>query len=82
MAPADSPLMGDPGSVDQGNLDPSSASDRFCTGCGSASTSCSGCNRPLDPPRFCPTCGRRLTVAVTPGGYRARCRDHGEPIGV
>jgi len=48
----------------------------FCTGCGRAS--CTGCDRPLDPPRFCSSCGRRLTVAVTPGGYRARCRDHGE----
>ena len=47
-----------------------------CTGCGSAS--CIGCGRTLDPPRFCPDCGRRLTVMVTPGGYRARCRDHGE----
>jgi len=47
-----------------------------CTGCGS--TSCPGCNRTLDPPRFCATCSRRLTVTVTPGGWRARCRDHGE----
>jgi hypothetical protein len=47
-----------------------------CTGCGSVS--CGGCGRPLDPPRFCPDCGRRLTVTVTPAGYRARCRDHGD----
>ncbi|HEY4927846.1 MAG TPA: hypothetical protein VIH95_01755 [Acidimicrobiales bacterium] len=47
-----------------------------CTACGSVS--CIGCGRTLDPPRFCPDCGRRLTVTVTPGGYRARCRDHGE----
>jgi len=47
-----------------------------CTGCGT--TSCPGCGRTLDPPRFCAECGRRLTVRVTPGGYRARCRDHGE----
>ncbi|HUY66789.1 MAG TPA: hypothetical protein VMV06_08220 [Acidimicrobiales bacterium] len=51
----------------------------FCTGCGGAS--CAGCSRPLDPPRFCPACGRRLTVAVTPGGYRARCRHHGQVHG-
>ena len=50
-----------------------------CTGCGSAS--CPGCGRTLDPPRFCAEGGRRLTVAVTPGGYRARCRDHGELAG-
>ena len=47
-----------------------------CTSCGSVS--CIGCSRTLDPPRFCAACGRRLTVAVSPGGYRARCRDHGE----
>ncbi|MGP8062346.1 MAG: hypothetical protein ACLP5O_07220 [Acidimicrobiales bacterium] len=52
--------------------------DRFCTGCGSATSSCPGCGRTLDPPRFCPECGRRLTVAVSPAGYRAGCRDHGE----
>ena len=50
----------------------------FCTGCGAASAACPGCGRALDPPRFCPQCGRRLTVAVSPGGYRARCRDHGD----
>ncbi|MGD0880733.1 MAG: hypothetical protein ABSB09_04080 [Acidimicrobiales bacterium] len=55
-------------------------SGAHCTGCGSAS--CVGCGRTLDPPRFCPDCGRRLTVAVTPGGYRARCRDHGELAGL
>jgi len=49
-----------------------------CTACGSPS--CPGCGRILDPPRFCAACGRRLTVHVTPGGYRARCRDHGELI--
>jgi len=47
-----------------------------CTACGSSS--CVGCGRELDPPRFCAVCGRRMTVTVTPGGYRARCRDHGE----
>ncbi len=47
-----------------------------CTACGSVS--CLGCSRTLDPPRFCADCGRRLTVTVTPGGFRAHCRDHGE----
>ena len=47
-----------------------------CTGCGTVT--CTGCARTLDPPRFCPDCGRRLTVTVTPAGYRARCRDHGD----
>ncbi|HXQ76448.1 MAG TPA: hypothetical protein VN791_08135 [Acidimicrobiales bacterium] len=49
----------------------------FCTGCGRPADVCGGCGRPLDPPRFCPHCGRRMTVTVTPGGFRARCRHHG-----
>jgi len=52
----------------------------FCTGCGSTTAACGGCGRDLDPPRFCGECGRRLAVQVTPGGYRARCRDHGELV--
>ena len=35
------------------------------------------CRRELDPPRFCPTCGRRLRVQVAPTGVTATCRDHG-----
>ncbi|HZN13114.1 MAG TPA: hypothetical protein VFB78_02510 [Acidimicrobiales bacterium] len=50
-----------------------------CTGCGRAADECGGhCGRELDPPRFCPTCGRRLTVQVTPAHFTAACRDHGE----
>jgi len=49
-----------------------------CTGCGEAT--CAGCGRVLDPPRFCRRCGLRLAVTVTPTGYRARCRDHGELV--
>ena len=64
--------------VDDG-VEAAVAGGAHCTSCGS--TSCIGCSRTLDPPRFCPDCGRRLTVAVTPGGYRARCRDHGELAG-
>ena len=48
-----------------------------CTGCGRTVDQCDGCGRQLDPPRFCPTCGRRLTVHVTPAHIRAACRDHG-----
>ncbi len=49
-----------------------------CTGCGRPSTECAGCGRALDPPRFCPHCGRRMTVTVIPTGWVARCRDHAE----
>ncbi|MDE3086164.1 MAG: hypothetical protein KGJ77_05295 [Acidobacteriota bacterium] len=48
-----------------------------CTGCGLPTDACEGCRRPLDPPRFCPHCGGRLAVRVTPAGYRATCRAHG-----
>ncbi|MHB8464379.1 MAG: biotin synthase auxiliary protein BsaP [Acidimicrobiales bacterium] len=55
--------------------------ERWCSGCGRRSGDCDGsCRRPLDPPRYCPSCGRRLTVLVTPARVEARCRDHG-PIG-
>ncbi|MDQ3772862.1 MAG: hypothetical protein M3343_12360 [Actinomycetota bacterium] len=52
----------------------------FCLGCGREVGECDGaCRRPLDPPRFCPTCGKRLFVQVTPNGYEAHCRAHGVP---
>jgi hypothetical protein len=57
-----------------GDAGPASA---YCSGCGNPATACAGCGRALDPPRFCTRCARRLTVAVSPGGYRASCRDHG-----
>lgn len=54
---------------------------RYCTGCGRPADRCDGsCRRPLDPPRHCGECGRKLAVQVTPGGYRAACREHG-PVG-
>ena len=50
----------------------------YCMGCGRPVDSCEGgCTRTLDPPRFCPVCGRRSRVDVTPTGYESRCRDHG-----
>jgi hypothetical protein len=56
--------------------------DPFCRWCGTEVGGCDGvtCRRPLDPPRFCPTCGHRLRVQVTPTGFDASCRTHG-PIG-
>jgi hypothetical protein len=51
----------------------------YCRGCGRESSECDGtCRGPLDPPRFCPECGRKLDVQVTPQGFTARCRKHGE----
>ena len=56
------------------------APDAFCRWCGAPDGGCDGvaCRHELDPPRFCPTCGRRLRVVVIPTGHRATCRDHGE----
>ena len=34
--------------------------------------------RTLEPPRYCPSCGRRLVVQVLPAGWTARCSRHGE----
>jgi hypothetical protein len=50
-----------------------------CTWCGAALDEHPAvpCRRELDPPRFCPVCGRRLRVKVHPGGWDASCRDHG-----
>lgn len=31
----------------------------------------------LDPPRYCAHCRRRMVVQVTPGGWTARCVEHG-----
>jgi hypothetical protein len=33
--------------------------------------------RALEPPRFCPTCRRRMKVQVLPTGWRAECVEHG-----
>ncbi|NCY17347.1 MAG: hypothetical protein EBX39_11390 [Actinobacteria bacterium] len=59
------------------------STDTFCRWCGTAVAEHPAleCRLELDPPRFCPTCGRRLRVLVTPSGWRATCRDHGELVG-
>ena len=50
----------------------------YCVGCGRSVDECDGtCRGPLEPPRFCPTCARKLDVQVTPQGFTARCRKHG-----
>jgi hypothetical protein len=33
--------------------------------------------RAMEPPRYCPTCRRRLVVQVTPNGWTAECSRHG-----
>ncbi|HEX2064028.1 MAG TPA: hypothetical protein VHE80_06370 [Acidimicrobiales bacterium] len=50
----------------------------YCSGCGLPVEQCDGaCRRPLDPPRFCERCGKRMAVQVMPGHYTARCLRHG-----
>ncbi|MEO6317325.1 MAG: hypothetical protein ABIP36_00940 [Acidimicrobiales bacterium] len=51
-----------------------------CSGCGRPQGACAGCGTPLDPPRFCESCGRRLTVQVTPAGWSARCNRCGSAL--
>lgn len=57
----------------------------YCGHCGRALDAAdhAGCAQrtALEPPRWCPTCGRRTTVQVTPTGWRARCSRHGERSG-
>ena len=52
----------------------------YCSRCGTATGDHSDCLRQLqlEPPRFCADCGRRLIVQVTPGGWTARCSQHGD----
>ena len=50
----------------------------FCDGCGRPSAECAGCRWEYDPPHFCAACGVRMAVNVSPNGWRARCKVHGE----
>ena len=52
--------------------------DAFCPGCGKPATECAGCLWEYDPPHYCATCGTRLAVNVSPNGWKARCKTHGE----
>ena len=51
----------------------------YCDRCGKPGTheACVAV-RALEPPRYCAHCGRRMVVQVTPGGWTARCVEHGE----
>ena len=57
--------------------------DAFCRWCGKPAGACDqvSCRREFDPPRSCPTCGRRLRVLVIPTGFTATCRTHGDVAG-
>jgi primosomal protein N' len=33
--------------------------------------------RALEPPRYCPRCGRRMVVKVTPHSWSSQCPHHG-----
>ncbi|MGZ4589951.1 MAG: biotin synthase auxiliary protein BsaP [Actinomycetes bacterium] len=37
--------------------------------------------RPLEPPRYCADCRRRMVVQVVPRGWSARCVEHGTRTG-
>lgn len=51
---------------------------RFCVDCGLAEAECPGGHGPLEAPRHCPVCGRRMAVTIIPTGHRSVCRTHGE----
>lgn len=51
---------------------------RWCAGCGRRANDCDGnCLPPLDPPRHCPICGRKVVVTIVPTGTTTRCKTHG-----
>lgn len=52
----------------------------FCDGCGKPSAECAGCRWEYDPPHFCARCGTRMAVNVSPNGWKARCKTHGEVV--
>jgi hypothetical protein len=57
---------------------PDAPTTGHCASCGRPVAECAGCARPLDPPRYCTACGTRLAVRVSPAGWHARCKHHGE----
>ncbi|HUZ35216.1 MAG TPA: hypothetical protein VMV17_02705 [Streptosporangiaceae bacterium] len=48
-------------------------------GAGAPGTGHDGCReaRAFEPPRYCPRCGRRMVVKVTPTGWSSHCSQHG-----
>src|SRR6266516_1753433 len=63
---------------------PMDDSPRYCDPCGEppapgqarAHDACRAA-RALEPPRYCPRCGRRMVVKVTPTAWSAHCPTHG-----
>jgi hypothetical protein len=60
---------------------------RYCAWCGKRRADgehavCRQRLRLIDPPRFCPSCARRMVVQVTPAGWSASCSRHGESSSV
>ena len=53
----------------------------FCPRCGEPETALTheqcAAALALEPPRYCPTCRRRLKVQIVPTGYSALCSRHG-----
>jgi hypothetical protein len=52
----------------------------YCARCGEPAGDHPACAHALElePPRYCPGCRRRMIVQVLPGGWNARCVEHGE----
>jgi hypothetical protein len=61
-------------------VDPQAAYCAFCGGETAASdhAHCRSRLARIDPPRYCPSCARRMVVQVDPMGWTARCSRHGE----
>ncbi|GAA2903003.1 hypothetical protein GCM10010517_68950 [Streptosporangium fragile] len=57
----------------------------YCDHCGrpEAEADHAACRaaREMEPPRYCARCRRRMVVQVTPGGWSARCAEHGASYG-
>jgi hypothetical protein len=61
------------------------ADPTYCPRCGEdlgGGDAHADCDRALllEPPRYCPHCRRRMVVQVTPGGWSARCVEHGTTV--
>ena len=50
------------------------AEPSWCSHCGQAGVQH---DQPLEPPRWCPRCRRRMVVQVHPTGWTAHCSEHG-----